>query len=49
MSEHAHFTGMGISKAVSFGNAAVLDSTDYLEYLAEDPTTRIIGLYVESV
>ncbi len=49
MSEHAYFTGMGISKAVSFGNAAVLDSTDYLEYLAEDPTTRIIGLYVESV
>jgi len=40
---------MGISKAVSFGNAAVLDSTDYLEYLADDPTTRIIGLYVESV
>ena len=49
MSEHAHFTGMGISKAVSFGNAAVLDSADYLEYLAEDPATRIIGLYIESV
>jgi acyl-CoA synthetase (NDP forming) len=49
MSEHAHFTGMGISKAVSFGNAAVLDSTDYLEYLAEDEQTRVIGLYLESV
>jgi acyl-CoA synthetase (NDP forming) len=40
---------MGISKAVSFGNAAVLDSTDYLEYLAEDEDTRVIGLYLESV
>jgi acyl-CoA synthetase (NDP forming) len=49
MSEHAHFMGMGISKAVSFGNAAVLDSTDYLEYLAEDEQTRVIGLYLESV
>jgi acyl-CoA synthetase (NDP forming) len=49
MSEHAYFTGMGISKAVSFGNAAVLDSTDYLEYLADDGATKVIGLYLESV
>ncbi|HSR13961.1 MAG TPA: CoA-binding protein [Thermodesulfobacteriota bacterium] len=49
MSEHGHFTGMGISKAVSFGNAAVLDSTDYLEYLAGDDETKVIGLYLESV
>jgi acyl-CoA synthetase (NDP forming) len=49
ISEHGHFTGMGISKAVSFGNAAVLDSPDYLEYLAEDEETRVIGLYLESV
>ena len=49
MSEHGHFMGMGISKAVSFGNAAVLDSTDYLEYLEDDPETRVIGLYLESV
>jgi acyl-CoA synthetase (NDP forming) len=49
ISEHGHFTGMGISKAVSFGNAAVLDSPDYLEYLYEDEETRVIGLYLESV
>ncbi len=49
MSEHAHFMGMGISKAVSFGNAAVLDSCDYLEYLASDEDTRVIGMYLESV
>jgi acyl-CoA synthetase (NDP forming) len=49
ISEHGYFTGMGISKAVSFGNAAVLDSTDYLEYLEGDEATRVIGLYLESV
>jgi acyl-CoA synthetase (NDP forming) len=49
ISEHGHFTGMGISKAVSFGNAAVLDSPDYLEYLAEDEETKVIGLYLESI
>ncbi len=49
MSEHGYFTGMGISKAVSFGNAAVMDSTDYLEFLSEDEDTRVIGLYLESV
>lgn len=49
ITEHAHFTGMGISKAVSFGNAATLDSTDYLEYLEGDEETRVIGFYLESV
>jgi acyl-CoA synthetase (NDP forming) len=49
MSEHGHFMGMGISKAVSFGNAAVLDSTDYIDYLTDDAETRVIGLYLESV
>jgi len=49
ITEHAYFTGLGISKAVSFGNAAVLDSSDYLEYLATDDQTRVIGLYLESV
>jgi acyl-CoA synthetase (NDP forming) len=49
MSEHAHFMGMGLSKAVSFGNATALDSTDYLEYLDEDAETKVIGFYLESV
>ncbi|MBM4330223.1 MAG: hypothetical protein FJ117_03180 [Deltaproteobacteria bacterium] len=49
ITEHAHFTGIGLSKAVSFGNAAGLDSTEYLEYLADDPQTKVIGLYLESV
>jgi acyl-CoA synthetase (NDP forming) len=41
--------GMHLSKCVSFGNAIVLDISDYLEYLIEDPETKIIGLYVEGV
>jgi acyl-CoA synthetase (NDP forming) len=38
-----------ISKAVSFGNAAVLDASDYLDYLAADEETKIIGMYLEGV
>ncbi len=41
--------GINISKSVSYGNAAVLDSTDYLDYLGEDEDTRIIGMYIEGV
>lgn len=41
--------GIRISKAVSYGNAAILDSSDYLEYLGHDEATKIIGLYVEGV
>ncbi|MGQ9694315.1 MAG: CoA-binding protein [Thermodesulfobacteriota bacterium] len=49
MTEYAYFSGIGLSKAISFGNAAVLDSSDFLEYLAEDEETKIIGFYLESV
>ena len=41
--------GLRMSKAVSFGNAAVLDASDYLDYLAHDAETEIIGLYLEGV
>ena len=41
--------GLKISKAVSFGNATVLDVSDYLDYLAHDEETRIIGMYLEGV
>ncbi len=49
MTEYAYFSGIGLSKAISFGNAAVLDSSDYLEYLGEDEETKIIGFYLESI
>ncbi len=36
-----------ISKMVSYGNGIDLDCPDFLEYLADDPDTRVIALYVE--
>lgn len=39
--------GIRFSKVVSFGNGCDLDTVDYLEYLAVDPHTRIIGAYLE--
>lgn len=41
--------GMHLSRCVSFGNAIVLDVSDYLEYLALDDETEVIGMYVEGV
>ena len=41
--------GLGISKFVSYGNAADLNEIDLLEYLADDPETEVIALYIESV
>lgn len=39
--------GIRFSKVVSFGNGCDLDNCDYLEYLALDPKTKIIGAYLE--
>ena len=41
--------GLYISKMISFGNGIVLENADYLEYLAHDPQTDAIAMYVESV
>ncbi|WP_054032722.1 acetate--CoA ligase family protein [Desulfatitalea tepidiphila] len=39
--------GYGLSKFVSIGNQADLGVADYVEYLADDPETHVIALYVE--
>ena len=41
--------GITFSKVISYGNALTMDSTDYLEYLATDPETGIICMYIEDV
>ena len=41
--------GLKLSKVISYGNAVVLDSPDYLEYLLQDDETTIIGMYIEGV
>jgi acyl-CoA synthetase (NDP forming) len=40
---------VGISKMVSMGNKLDLDEIDYLRYLAKDPQTQILGLYLEGI
>jgi acetyltransferase len=42
-------TGVGISKAISAGNAAQTGVADYLEYFAADPETRVVLAYLEGV
>ncbi len=39
--------GLRFSKVISYGNAFDLNEADYLEYLAEDPDTKVIAVYVE--
>ncbi|MFW6147750.1 MAG: acetate--CoA ligase family protein [Thermodesulfobacteriota bacterium] len=41
--------GVRFSKAISYGNACDLNESDFLEYLADDPETKIISLYIEGV
>lgn len=41
--------GLGISKFVSYGNGADLNEIDLLRYLATDPETDVVALYIESV
>jgi len=47
LAEEAAAKGYGLSKFVSIGNQADLEVTDYLEYLAQDPETRVIVCYME--
>jgi acetyltransferase len=37
------------SKLISFGNAADLNESDLLEYLAQDDDTHIVGIYIEGI
>jgi acetyltransferase len=39
--------GIGISKLITVGNAADLRIPEYLEYLQDDPDTRVIVAYLE--
>ena len=41
------FRNLKFSKVISYGNAIDLDCPEFLEYLAHDPETRVIALYVE--
>jgi acetyltransferase len=42
-------TGIGISRAVSAGNAAMVTVPDYLDYFAHDPASSVGLAYVEGI
>jgi len=46
---YARGFSIGFSKVISYGNGCIMDSTDFLEYLATDPETRLITMYIEGV
>ncbi len=41
--------GFGLSRFISYGNAAVVDEVDLLNYLVHDGDTRVIVFYIEGV
>ncbi|HEY6010841.1 MAG TPA: CoA-binding protein [Nitrospirota bacterium] len=41
--------GLGIAKAVNYGNRLDLDDADALDYFADDPGTGAVAMYMESV
>ncbi len=41
--------GIGLSKFISYGNAMQIDESDLIEFLNEDPDTKVIAAYIEGV
>ena len=41
--------GLPLTYVISTGNEAGLEGTDFLEFLADDPATRVIALYCEEI
>jgi acetate---CoA ligase (ADP-forming) subunit alpha len=48
-SSQAPLRGIRVNKAASIGNVLMLEGADYLDLMAEDPRTRVIGMYIEGV
>lgn len=46
---YARLSGIGVSRAVSAGNSAMVAVPDFLEYYADDPETAVSLVYIESV
>ena len=40
---------LGVSKLIDLGNKMDINEVDALEYLASDPTTRVIAIHLESI
>ena len=46
---HAKASGVGISRAISAGNAAAVGVADYLDFYADDPETAVGLAYLEGI
>ena len=47
--DRAESVGLKLSLFMSMGNKAAMDECDFLQLCAEDPETKVIGLYVENI
>lgn len=47
--EASRSRGLGVGKFLSFGNGSDLNQNELLEYLADDPDTAVIAMYIENV
>ncbi len=47
--DYAEARQIGFSKFVSFGNKADIKETDLIEYMASDPDTKVVALYLEDI
>ena len=47
--DYAEARKIGFSKFVSFGNKADVKEDDFLEYMADDPETKVIAMYLEDI
>lgn len=45
----AEAQGVGFSKLIATGNEADIDVSDLVDYLVDDPATKVIALYLEGV
>jgi len=49
LTHYARLKGMGFNKIISVGNAIDIDFYEYLEFLGDDPDTKVILMYMEGV
>ena len=49
MTTAAQRAGIKVGRAVSIGNAVIVNEADYLEYMRDDPETEVIGMYLEGL
>ena len=47
--EYANSLSLGLSTFISIGNKADLSGNDFIQYWADDPSTDVIALYLESL